>query len=96
MPVIPFVRKEHAAVAREIEQRLMELPADSGVIFAGVAIEATTTPDQEPVYRLTLGVDRELKIDATAYDHLVTLTLQGLLLVGVDIQVVVKRGVVRG
>jgi hypothetical protein len=91
--VIPFVKKEYGEVARKIEQLLMELPLEAGVLFAGVVVDIS---GEDPIFKLTLGVHRELRIGETAYAQMATLHLQELLLKGHDIQVDVKRGVVRG
>jgi len=88
--IIPFVKKEHAGVARAIEQKLLALPPDSGILFVGVDV-APTVVDQIPTYRLLIGTDRDSGVDQ-AVTHLATLTLSEELLAGADIQIEVRRG----
>jgi hypothetical protein len=49
MRVIPVVHEDEAALAREIEQRLLATQG-SGILFAGVDVQVEV--EQHPLYRL--------------------------------------------
>lgn len=94
MVSIPFVKKEQAELARLIEEKLLALPESSGILFVGVSV-APTIAGQDPVYRLLIGIDRELKVEE-AIGYLAILALSEELLQGADIQTEVCRGSCRG
>lgn len=94
METIPFVNKEHGELARTIEEKLLSVSSESGILFVGVEVTPTEA-GQDPIYRVLVGIDRNLKVEQ-AIDHLVTLTLYEELLQGVDIKTEVRRGCTRG
>jgi hypothetical protein len=94
METIPFVRKEHAETARLIEKKLLELHPSTGIVFASVDITPTKA-EEDPVFRLLVGTDREKKLEG-AIGPLVTMALGQELLQGIDIKVEVRRGIHRG
>ncbi len=58
-----FVKEEEADLARQIESRLLALPIDSGVLFAGVSVAPEeyniSTGERLPaVYRVWIGCHR--------------------------------------
>jgi len=93
METIPFITKEHGALARGMEQKLLDLPADSGIVFVGTKV-TPVEPGKAPRYTILVGIDRNIKVEK-AIHHLVSLTLSKELVSGADIKVVVSRGVVR-
>lgn len=94
METIPFVKREHGDLARAIEQKLLAVPKDAGILFVGVEVTPTEVTD-DPVYKVLVGVDRDSKTDE-AVGYLVTLTLSNELLQGANIKTEVRRGCSRG
>jgi hypothetical protein len=48
MTIVPYVKDEEAGLARRMEEKLLALPKDAGVLFAGVSVEVTIA--ENPVY----------------------------------------------
>lgn len=94
MEPIPFVTPESASLARNIEEKILGLSADTGILFAGVDVTPTTA-EQEPIYRVLIGIDRDVKLEG-AVAQLATMALSNELLTGADIQIEVRRGLSRG
>jgi hypothetical protein len=65
MAEIPFVSKEHAAVAREIEKKLLAVHEGSGILFASVLVELTPLGD-DPAYDIWVGCARDMDEDVIA------------------------------
>lgn len=59
MKTIFFVRPDEATVARRMEKVLLSLPAESGVLFAGVSVvsDPLSIP-RKVIYQVVVGCDR--------------------------------------
>lgn len=92
MTKIPFVRKEHAELARALEKKLLSLPDGSGILFAAVRPEPTPLGD-DPAYDIWVGCSRDM--DEDLISKAVYLVLSTELSEGVYIRnVEVHRGIV--
>lgn len=60
MREIPFVKKEEAAFAREMEQRILDIRDDAGVLFVGVSVKPTKA-GEAPIYFVWLGCSRDTR-----------------------------------
>lgn len=94
MAEIAFVKNEHFEMAHRIENKIINLSSECGIVFVGVDV-SPTTKDLDPVYHLSVGVERGSGLDQ-AVAHLVTLTLSEELLAGANIKTEVIRGITRG
>lgn len=89
----PFVKKKHFDIARTMEEKLMDLPADSGILFVGVSVSPTVKAD-DPIYRIWVGCDRSMSEDTIR--QAVFMTLHEEISRGADVkQVDVHRGIIR-
>ena len=92
MEEIPFVKPEEAALARDMEKRLLEVRDDAGISFVGVSVRPTKQ-GEPPVFYLWVGISRETSEDLIP--PLVDVVFQKELQEGVKIQVESHRGVIR-
>ena len=93
MAEIPFVRQKHFDIARAMEEKLLDLPIESGLLFAGVSITPTVMKN-DPIYRVWVGCSRNM--DEGTVRQLVLMTLRDEMKRGAKIKdVYVHRGVIR-
>lgn len=93
MSEIPFVKKEHAALARKMEEKLLALSPEAGLLFVGVSVGKTEQPDESPSYSIWIGCRRGVREGLMA--PLVQVTLRDEITEGADIRVESHRGKVR-
>lgn len=108
MTIVPYVKDEEGELARRMEEKLLALPADAGVLFAGVSVEVTC--NQNPVYeslgatkpRMILGNRRvayhvwiglDRSHDERLVGPLVQMVLREEIAAGADVAVDAHRGV---
>ena len=100
MNQIPIVTQEEFELARKIEEKMLALPKESGVLFVGVSVEVTHLQDEGPgespvrsvVYHIALGIDRSFTLGIV--EPLVRVTV-GSLATGINLVVEAHRGRVR-
>lgn len=76
MELVHFVKDEEAQLAKKMEEKLLKLPKESGVLFVGVGVEAGT--ERSPtIYRVWVGCDRRVDprtvvalVDVTLYEEI--------------------------
>jgi hypothetical protein len=94
MAEILYVKEEHFAVARAIEDKLLSSSDDSGILFVGVTVSPTTV-EEEPDYNVWVGCSRDMPEKTIGYA--VYFLLREEIAHGVNIKdVEVHRGAVRG
>lgn len=69
MKDIPFVLKRDWDTALDMEDELLALPKQSGILFVGVSVE----PLKTPIFNVTIGCSR--KVEKEAIQQLAHLTL---------------------
>ena len=89
---VPFVKPEQAAIAREMERRIIGIRQDAGVIFVGVS-DRPTTAGEEPIYYVWLGCERNR--DEETCRLMVLKLFDKEVIEGRRIQVESHRGIVR-
>jgi hypothetical protein len=72
MELIHVVKDDEAKLARAMEAKLLLLPLSSGILFAGVSVQAST-PDSPTVFRVWIGCSRN--VDPRMIPALVEVTL---------------------
>lgn len=92
MQEVPFVKKEEAAFAREMERRLLEVREDAGILFVGVSVRPTKS-SEDPVYHVWIGCKRDMREDLMG--PVVDLLFRDEIAAGVQIEVEAHRGLVR-
>ena len=60
MQLVHYVKEEEAKLAKKMEAKLLALPVESGILFAGVSVEPST-PSSSAVYRVWIGCSRSLR-----------------------------------
>lgn len=73
MELVSVVKNEEADLAKKMEQRLLNLPPSSGVLFAGVSVQASTGTSPT-IFRVWIGCSR--KVDPRVMPTLVQVTLR--------------------
>jgi hypothetical protein len=92
MREIPFVKKDEAEFAREIERRLLDVREDAGILFVGVSVKPTKA-GEEPIYHVWIGCHRDTREDLMP--RIVDNMFCNELAAGTRIQVEAHRGLVR-
>jgi hypothetical protein len=90
MKTVFLVKEEEAGLARVMEQKLLDLPPQSGILFAGVSVKPSTEENVPPVYEVWVGCCRDFS--EGLMKPLVELTLRDELAAGVRIHVEAHRG----
>jgi hypothetical protein len=88
MKTIFLISQREVDIARSIEDKLLDLPSSSGILFVGVSISQTT---DQPTYHVWVGCNRSY--EESLMDSLVRVTLRDL--EGIRLQVHAHRGCVR-
>ena len=91
MKETPFVKKEEADRAREMERRLAEIRKDAGILFAGVSVRPTKA-GEAPTYYVWLGCSRST--DEKLMHYIVAHLFDEEIRSGLKIEVEAHRGVV--
>lgn len=79
MQLVHVVKDEEAKLAREMEQKLLKLPIESGILFAGVSVQPAT-PSSPPTFRVWIGCSRT--VDPRMIPTLVEVTLHSEIAAG--------------
>ena len=92
MRIVPVVKFEEAELARRMEERLIGLPKESGVLFVGVRViaEDGKNPTQ---YCVFVGCSKEF--DERLFHSVVQATLAQEIALGAVVTTEVRRGVSR-
>jgi hypothetical protein len=89
MKLIPFVRKEHAELARSIEQKILNLPKSSGILFVGVSVKPSIE-EHRPELFVWIGCSRS--VEENTIKSLILVTLSTEIAEGAHVVVEVHRG----
>ena len=73
MRTIPYVKAEHDELARKMETKLLELPADAGILFVGIEVYSNA---EGPEFHIFVGCTRNF--DKRTITALVGMTLNEL------------------
>lgn len=92
MELVHVVKDEEARLARKMEAKLLKLPLDSGVLFAGVSVEPAT-PKSPPIFRVWIGCSRT--VDPRMIPTLVEVTLREEVKAGHEIRTESRMGHIR-
>jgi hypothetical protein len=92
MKEIPFIKPEQAATAREMEQRLLSIREDSGVLFVGVSVKPMVA-GEGPIYHVWIGCSRNA--DERTMGPLVHGLFNDEIMEGRRIEVEAHRGLLR-
>lgn len=71
MELVHYVKDDDAKTAKGMEEKLLKLPIDSGVLFVGVAIDPAKSPTQ---FIVRVGCSRD--VDPRMIPTLVQVTLR--------------------
>ena len=97
MKTIFLVEQKDADKARSIEAKLVGLPQECGILFAGVRVAPvdpnSTAIENKPLFQLTVGCSRDFE-EATI-DALVRMVLKAEIEAGMWLSVDVRRGISR-
>jgi len=91
MRQIPFVTETQAKIARQMEEKLLILPEEAGILFVSVSVQPHL--NSGPRYAVWVGCER--KLDLGTARVLVEHFLKDLIPSGATLKVYARKGVIK-